>query len=138
MYAPSDRQSATSRATVAVLVFILCCLLSTTRLIIDAPRPGNIQRDDISTRSDERFAALKAHLPVSGVIGYIGEANDSATPDYYLTQYALAPLVVDLSPNHEIVVGNFPSTPPSKIPQNLRLMKDFGNGVMLFSSKEEN
>jgi len=138
MYAPADRQSATARANAALLVFILCCLLSAIPLVVDAPSPGNIQPDDISIRSDQRFAALKANLPPGGVVGYLGEPGDSAAPDYYLTQYALAPLVVDLSPNHVIVVGNFPSSPPSQIPRNLRVVKDFGNGVILFSSKEEN
>lgn len=135
---PASDQQAAAKTKAAILVFILCCLLSTTRLVFDAPTPRHIQPDDISTRSDRRFTELKAHLPANGVVGYIGEAGDSATPDYYLTQYALAPLVVDLSPNHATVVGNFPSSPPAQIPQNLRLVKDFGNGVMLLSSKEAN
>jgi hypothetical protein len=70
------------------------------------------------------------------VIGYIGETGDSATPDYYLTQYALAPLIVDRSAKHTLVVGNFPSSPPSGIPQDLRLVEDFGQGVMLFAAKD--
>src|SRR5262245_55932558 len=138
MYAPPDRQSATARASAAILVFILACLLSAIRLVVDAPSPGNIQPDDISMRSDQRFAALKANLPPRGVVGYLGEPGDSRTPDYYLTQYALAPLVVDLSSNHRIVVGNFPSAPPAQLPQTLRGVKDFGNGVILFSAKAEN
>ncbi len=32
----------------------------------------------------------------------------AALGDYYLAQYALAPLVVDHSTNHALVVGNFP------------------------------
>jgi hypothetical protein len=135
---PASDQQAAAKTKAAILVFILCCLLSTTRLAFEAPKPGHIRHDDISTRSDQRFAALKANLPAHGVVGYIGETGDSATPDYYLTQYALAPLVVDLSPNHTTVVGNFPSSPPAQIPQNLRLVTDFGNGVMLLSSKEAN
>jgi hypothetical protein len=138
MHTASDKQAATSKTNAAIFFFIFCCLLSTARLVFEAPRPGRIQRDDMSSRSDQRFAALKANLPVNGVIGYIGESGDSATPDYYLTQYALAPLVVDRSPNHAIVVGNFPSSPPAQMPENLRLVKDLGNGVMLFSSKGAN
>jgi hypothetical protein len=138
MLAAPDQQAVTNKTKAGILLFIFCCLLSTTRLVFEAPKPAHIQRDDISTRSDQRFAALKANLPANGVVGYIGEIGDSATPDYYLTQYALAPLVVDLSPNHSIVVGNFPFAPPAQIPQNLRLVKDFGKGVMLLSSKEAN
>src|SRR5215831_10951657 len=138
MHSPSDQQAATAKTKTAILVFIFCCLLSTARLIFEAPRPGHFQPDDISSRSDHRLAVLKGCLPSNGVVGYIGENGDSAAPDYYLTQYALAPLVIDLAPNHVIVVGNFPSSPPSQIPRNLRVVKDFGNGVILFSSKEEN
>jgi hypothetical protein len=105
-------------------------------MIYQGPNPRRISSDDISNRSDRRFAALKSHLPASGVIGYIGSTGDSATPDYYLTQYSLAPLVVDLSPNHSLVVGNFPTLPPSDIPQNLRLVEDFGHGLMLFAAKD--
>jgi hypothetical protein len=135
---PAPDQQATAKTKTAILLFIACCLLSTARLAFEAPSPAHIRQDDISSRSDVRFAALKAYLPASGVVGYIGETGNSSTPDYYLSQYALAPLVVDFSTNHAIVVGNFPSSLPAQIPQNLRLVKDFGNGVMLFSSKEEN
>jgi hypothetical protein len=138
MHAAPDQQTAVAKANAAILVFILCCSLSTVRLVRDNPSPTRIQRDDISSRSDQRFAALKSNLPPTGVVGYIGETGDSATPDYYLTQYALAPLVVDQSPNHSVVVGNFPSSLPSQLPKNLQLIKDFGNGVLLFSSQDVN
>jgi hypothetical protein len=111
-------------------------LLSTGRLVVQAPDPTLVRADDIAKRSDQRFAALKSRLPARGVIGYIGETGDSATPDYYLTQYALAPLVVDYSSDHGMVVGNFPSSWPSQSPPNLRLVEDFGDGVLLFASKD--
>ena len=117
-------------------MLVVCCLLSSGRMLWRAPRPTRISPDDISKRSDQRFAALKARLPASGVIGYLGETGDFGTADYYLAQYALAPLVLDLSPRHSLVVGNFPSSPPFGIPQNLRLVEDFGQGVMLFAAKD--
>ena len=138
MHPLSDQQAVTAKTKAAILLFILCCFFSTARIILHAPTPANIQRNDVSTRSDQRFAALKAYLPLNGVIGYIGESSDSAVSDYYLTQYALAPRVVDFSANHAIVVGNFPSSAPAQIPENLRLVKDLGNGVMIFSSKGAN
>jgi hypothetical protein len=138
MHQEPDHQAATAKMKAAILLFVFSCLLSTSWLVLQAPNPAHIQRDDISFRSDQRFAALKVHLPASGVVGYIGETGDSATPDYYLAQYALAPLVVDHAPNHTFVVGNFPSSRPTQVPTNLRLIKDFGNGVMLFSSKDAN
>jgi hypothetical protein len=87
-------------------------------------------------RSDQRFAAVKTRLPATGIIGYIGGSGDSSTPDYYLTQYALAPLVVDRSTHHAIVIGNFPLSPPSSLPPNLRLVEDFGRGVLLLAGED--
>lgn len=91
--------------------------------------------DGIAARSDQRFSLVKTRLPAEGVIGYIGEMGDSAVPDYYLTQYALAPLVVDHSTGHAIVIGNFPSSQPPEIPADLRVVQDFGNGVLLLAGR---
>lgn len=118
------------RITVATVIFILCGLLSTGRVITEAPTP---RPDSVARRSDQRFAALKAALPPRGIVGYVGDRGNLA--DYYLAQYALAPIVVDNSPNHPFVVGNFPTTPvPSTL--NLQLLKDFGNGVLLLANKD--
>jgi hypothetical protein len=136
MHLPPSTDSASPRAKCAILLFTLCCLLSTTRILREAPNLAHLSPDDISKRSDQRFAAVKTRLPASGVIGYIGESGDSSTPDYYLTQYALAPLVVDRSTHHAIVIGNFPLSPPSDLPPNLRLVEDFGSGVLLLASED--
>jgi hypothetical protein len=123
------------RATIAISIFLCCCLLSSGRLIIDAARVKD-SPDTVARRSDQRYSALKSALPGRGVIGYIGEPGTSALADYYLAQYALAPLVVDQSPNHAQVMGNFPSAQPAPAPPNLRLVQDFGNGVLLFTAQD--
>ncbi len=128
-----------TRITIASVTFVLCCLLSSARLVVDAPGPAAVRnsRDDISKRSDQRFAALHSALPKRGVVGYVGEPGTPGLADYYLAQYALAPLVVDHSPNHPLVVGNFPAgTPAPASPQDLQLVKDFGDGVLLFAGKD--
>jgi hypothetical protein len=123
--------------TIASAAFVLCCLLSSARLVVDAPAPATLKnsRGDVARRSDQRFAALKSALPPRGVVGYIGEPGTPALGDYYLAQYALAPLVVDHSSNHPFVIGNFPASPPPNPPSNLQLVKDFGDGVLLFANK---
>jgi hypothetical protein len=136
MQLPHSTESASPRARCAILFFTLCCLLSTIRILRETPHPAHLSQDDISKRSDQRFVAVKTRLPASGVIGYIGESGDSSTPDYYLTQYALAPLVVDRSTHHAIVIGNFPLSPPSNLPPNLRLVEDFGSGVLLLAGED--
>jgi len=136
MHLPQRTVSASPRMNCAILLFIICCLLSTIRILREAPNPAHITPDDVSKQSDQRFATVKSRLPASGVIGYIGESGNSSTPDYYLTQYALAPLVVDHSTHHAIVIGNFPLSPPSDLPPNLRLVEDFGSGVLLFAGED--
>jgi len=121
------------RATVAASIFVLCCLVSTVRIVREAPSPIHSRTDDIVKRSEQRFAALKAALPQQGVLGYIG--SSSSPDDYYLAQYALAPLVIENSPNHGMVVGNF-ATSPVTLPGDLQLVKDFGNGVLLFARQQ--
>lgn len=121
---------------VVLVIFILCCLLSTARILRQAPKPGRLQPDDIAQRSDQRFAAIKQMLPRDGVVGYVGEPGNSSLPDYYLAQYALAPLVVDRSLQHELVIGNFPGRQvPVSLP-GLRKIRDFGNGVALLANED--
>ena len=136
MHLPQRTVSASPRMNCAILLFIICCLLSTIRILREAPNPAHITPDDVSKQSDQRFATVKSRLPASGVIGYIGQSSNSSTPDYYLTQYALAPLVVDRSTHHAIVIGNFPLSPPSDLPPSLRLVEDFGSGVLLFAGED--
>ena len=124
------------KTTTGILLLLLCCLLSTGWMVFSTLHPGQITPDDIAARSDQRFSLLKMQLPTQGVVGYIGETGDSALADYYLTQYALAPLVVDYSPEHALVIGNFPSSQPTAISPDLRVIQDFGKGVFLLGRKE--
>lgn len=115
-------------------ILVVACLLSSGRMLVHSPRFGEDTAEN-ERRSGQRFAALREALPQRGVIGYIGQSQDSVG-HYYLAQYALAPLVVDFSSDHRIVVGNFPSTPPQNLPANLKLMRDFGNGVLLLANED--
>jgi hypothetical protein len=118
-----------------VLVLIVCCLLSSIRILLDSPGLAYGRHDDVEKRSDQRFAALKQQLPTAGIVGYIGDPADSTPENYYLTQYALAPLVVDASIGHKLVVGNFPSGQiPASLP-GLREVQNFGHGVVLLTTE---
>jgi hypothetical protein len=117
-------------------IFALSCLLSSARLVVDTPRVARDAAEN-ERRSGERFASIRESLPKRGVIGYIGQPQDSPGY-YYVAQYALAPLVVDYSANHSIVLGNFPHSGPATFPNNLKLIRDFGNGVLLLANKDAN
>ena len=126
-----------ARTRIALLAFVSCCLLSSARLVVQTPIPGHSIQDKVAQRSDLRFAALKAALPQHGVIGYVGDTGESGVAPYYLAQYALAPLVLVHSPNHPWVVGNFPSSAPAASFEKLRLLKDFGDGILLFAGEDQ-
>jgi hypothetical protein len=135
MPAPSVPNQHSRRFVLCALIFVLCSLVSSVRIFWDARTPEAAKGSsiDVAQRSDQRFATLKPFLPARGVIGYIGESGAPARGDYYRAEYALAPLVVDDSLNHPMVLANFPDS-PLPAPTNLQLVKDFGHGVALFAN----
>jgi len=90
-----------------------------------------------------RFGDLAAALPATGVMGYVSDVPLSQPVGAVMhdgVQYALAPRVVTekhLSPAPEWVVGNF-SKPLDMVQfgneRGLTLVKDFGNGAVLYRS----
>ena len=86
---------------------------------------------------------MRKALPAHGVVGYATDAAPDATTrstEYYLTQYALSPVVVVDDATQPLVVANFHSTAVN--PQVLRdrhlvPVQDFGNGVFLLKRTEQ-
>jgi len=135
----SSAQGHESRGTIGAVVFIVCCLLSAARMAWRAPLPNpeGLTFQNVATRSDQRFGDLKSSLTDCEVVGYVGESGTPGDADYYLAQYTLAPLVVDRSANHPLVVGNFPtSSPPISATVHLHPIRDFGHGVILYARKD--
>jgi hypothetical protein len=127
------------KAGIAVLVSL--CLLSAGRLALHRQELDYaLGRKITLAQYDKRFEGLRRALPDRGVVGYLGESGQYELPNYYLTQYALAPLVVDHSPEHALVVGNFPSStilPGPRWPADLILLEDFGDGVVLLGKRSQ-
>lgn len=97
--------------------------------------------DDEVTLYEKRFEGLGKVLPPHAVVGYVSEiqtwsvlVDANAVKQYYLTQYALAPVIVVNNPNLELVVANF-SNPNSvsELPmtRGFVVLEDFGDGVAL-------
>ncbi|SRR6266851_5193114 len=129
-----------AKIVISIMATTLLCLLSTLRLLTEVPSPTHLKTaaSDVAERSDQRFSELRRALPECGVVGYLGDPGESGVADYYLTQYALAPLVVERSRDHKLVIGNFPSPPHVPSPRtetDLVLVRDFGNGVLLFAKR---
>ncbi len=100
-------------------------------------------KPDAVTRVEERLKPAAAVLPRFGVVGYLSDEDSFTTAGmrrYYLTQYALAPLVVSRSAQGEFVLGNFKD--PSKAVElarqsGLSVEHDFGGGLMIFRRKAQ-
>lgn len=133
------------RTRVALALVLLYAAVSSVLWLQEAAEwPARASQDEISA-NEHRFAALRAELPVRGVVGYLGhpevtgptprDSNATALLHfrrYLLAQYALAPALLIESTEPEFVVGNFdPGTAPSA-PDGLHLVRDFGDGVVLF------
>ena len=133
---PSDYLA---RVKGGVLLVIMMCLLSSSRLLKQAGQlQPSLLGQEPQSLYDKRFHDVRQMLPKHGVVGYFGDsqADEPGLAHYYLTQYALAPLVVDNSIDHHFVVGNF-AEPNLKMPFNhdLVLVRDFGNGVILLENR---
>jgi len=134
----------TSRVLGAVLCISAVSLLSVGRLftqVLDfyptAPAEDNV------TSFDKRFVELRAMLPAKGVIGYMTDAGKdsnatTADAEFYLTQYALAPVIVLRSPDQKYVVGNFHQvvTTGSLRDRGFKLVRQFGNGIALLENEK--
>lgn len=96
---------------------------------------------DLVTLHELRLAELRKRLPAHGVVGYVadeGVGEDKAWRRFATTQYVLAPVIVERTTEHELVVGVFDD--PSRITAvstggNLLLVEEFGGGVALFKNK---
>jgi hypothetical protein len=132
-----------SNSKIGMMLLALVCLLSSmwelrsvsARTPAAHPLPpGSVWSD--FTRANARWSPVKELLPPSTAVGYVSDATgDSLSREYNLAQTVLAPVIVVLGANQKYVIGCFhASDAAAKISKsrNLTLIKDFGNGVLLF------
>lgn len=123
------------RAAVAVAVLVTPALWANAQFLVQTVRlHARLEGQDLATYYQARFKPLRPLLPRHGIVGYVSDGPD-ATREYYLTQYALAPLVLDRTAARSVVVGNFfdPRHAPAIAARwKLVLLRDLGEGVMLY------
>lgn len=140
----------TARAFAGVTLLVLVSLFSTVKLTKPMDRfvykftgITEIVPDDV-TLYETRFAKLRPLLPRYGTVGYVTDKEgprDIASHEKYLyVRYVLAPVLVENSPRHALVVGNI-TQPATDLQQflrdkNLALMKNLGDGVLLLQGRE--
>jgi hypothetical protein len=140
------------RVRLGILLIVALSLHSSYRLAVqwvksDLSFVGN---DDVSL-NEKRFDKIKENLPSHGVVGYwpngspatleqlmFGNAGD--LQHWFLTQYALAPVIVSPTLGQSVIVCNYRPMPgiyypgPPGIKESAdRKIIDFGNGVQLLT-----
>ncbi|HEX7177442.1 MAG TPA: hypothetical protein VF240_19445 [Pyrinomonadaceae bacterium] len=132
-----------TRVKLATLLLLALTALLTNLIYLRENRglePTTAGHDDINIY-ERRFGVLREALPARGVVGYLSDEQEvnEATKKYYLTQYTLAPLIVVRDADQALVVGDFARAregAPETVAAQLRLIKDFGDGVALYAREE--
>lgn len=142
----------TALAQASVALIILLALLSSGQLLVREIVPyvqalsGPVDAPsalDAVSRHEKRFEELRDALSTHGVVGYVTDQQDGTGftsqrgfDEYVITQYILAPVIVINSREPQFVVGNFSETfsgEPRPALQGFRLVRDFGDGVVLYA-----
>lgn len=133
------------RTRIALALVLLYAGASTVRWLQHGSHwPAGASQDDISA-NERRFAPLRPLLPAHGLVGYLSNPEPiGATPrdsnaaalhqfrHYLLAQYALAPALLVKGTEPEFVVGNFDPGTTAAAPAGLLIVRDFGDGLVLF------
>ncbi len=125
----------------AGLVFLLSLSAAIAYLNGEAETARQVPDPWAIARQVERFAPLRMDLPAPTVLYYLTDvpADDNRSSTLFFgTAYALAPHVVTdakRAEDSEMVVGSFQRRPDLarlESERGLKLVKDYGQGVMLF------
>ena len=142
----------TTRARFPLRTWVAVLLLMTVALI---PTAGILRRlaslTQLPSPYIDSISAFEKHLaPVSAalrdqpIVGYLsytepGTSDPAKIAQFYLAQYALVPVMVIRDRNQRLVLTTTalnPLRPASDLPTNLTILRDFGNGVVLFESED--
>ena len=97
-------------------------------------------------KQEVRFEALRAELPVPSVLGYYSDVafDEGGNPAaFYVALYNMVPHMVTPDPDAKVtdlVLGNFARRPDLdrlEREKGLKLVKDYGRGVMLFRREKK-
>ena len=88
-------------------------------------------------RFEEQWDCLRDHLEPDAVVGFVTPLPPEIATEYYLlAQYTLAPVLVENSAQHGLVLGYAPGPGDLEVllsaDPNLRERKNCQNGVILF------
>lgn len=127
------------RAYAGIGAAVALCLWSFIRYHVAASERNRTSPDPYMIGAQmARYEELKAAVPRDAVMGYVSDLppEDRRSTVLFLgAQYALAPRIVVDDDRREWVLGNFAA--PADFAavgaaRRLRMIRDFGNGVVLY------
>lgn len=85
------------------------------------------------TYYEERFAPVRHDLPAHTAVNFVSDQHHESG-DFLYVRYALVParMVKGLEPEHDLLVVQYLNTPGIPGFKGYQLLKNYGNGVMLF------
>jgi hypothetical protein len=99
---------------------------------------------DAVSQAENRFSKVtETRLPavVESVTCQVESDPTETMREHFLAQYALAPIVLDTTGTHPLILGNFhmgrSRCTKALSPNGLILVHDFGNGIALFRRRSE-
>ena len=110
-----------TRVRVGIVLILFFALLSSYQLLaLNVRFDFNFVGRDEVTENEKRFDKIREALPAHGVVGYwpngvpttfeqLQFGNTADLTHWFLTQYALAPVIVSPTPGHELIIGNYPT-----------------------------
>jgi len=119
----------------------VCFGLASSILMLRSARwelNGEALGRDPMTLFGTRLEGIRRDLPRCGVVGYLTDPPNSINQELVCTRYYLTPLVVLPYSQQHLIIGNFHKPLPTKLVSewHLVLLRDYGNGTMLFVNQE--
>lgn len=126
-----------ARHKFAVIALAAVALCSSFWLLLDVIGAVSHRQVLSVAAFENRYDELRKIIQPNIVYGYVSDQppNDpSARPEFFLTQYTLAPTLVKDTGDERMIIVNLHNTKPDpKLLQanRLVLVQDFGNGILL-------
>ena len=132
----------------AMMAVCAANVVTMARRVPPPPRLAPVEPANLVIRHEQRMAKLRRALEqrgVRGTMGYLADlsaaelpANARGMEEYFLTQFALVPWVLDArAQESEWVVANLRTAPiAERTPEGFRVLDDCGGGVFLLRRTE--
>jgi hypothetical protein len=117
-------------------LIVFFCAIALLNLHVYSETIKRNRRMDLISATEKSLRDLGELLPETQRIGFITDIKKSDSAHrlerLFLTRYALAPRIVEVGTSPDWVVVNATEYCPELIPADLVLVRDFGEGLMLF------